>query len=64
MQIDLQPDEAVVLAADWLHRHRDDPRDTAAVPTLKIRFGISAAQAIEAIRLSWKMQGGARDSTS
>lgn len=56
-QEDRSPDEAVTLAADWLRRHRNDPRDRAIVPDLKTRFGISAAQACEAIRLSH--QGGA-----
>lgn len=58
-QIDLQPDEAVSLAADYLRRHRNDPRDRAIVPDLKTRFGISAAQACEAIRLSHA--GGVND---
>ncbi|PBB21145.1 hypothetical protein [Mesorhizobium sp. WSM4313] len=57
MQTDLDPDEAVTLAAEWLRKHRNDPRDRAIVPDLKTRFGISASQACEAIRLS--RQGGA-----
>ncbi|WP_095087780.1 hypothetical protein [Mesorhizobium sophorae] len=51
-QIDLQPDEAVSLAADWLRKHRNDRRELAIVPDLKCRFGISAIQAVEAIRLA------------
>lgn len=60
-QTDLDPDEAVTLAADYLRRHINDPRDRAIVPDLKTRFGISAIQACEAIRLS--RQGGAHVST-
>lgn len=61
-QIDLEPDEAVSLAADYLRRHRNDTRDKAIVPDLKTRFGISAAQAVEAIRLS--RQGGGADAAA
>lgn len=56
-QQDREPDEAVNLAADYLRRHRNDPRDKAIVPDLTTRFGITAVQAVEAIRLSHK--GGA-----
>ncbi|RWC10786.1 MAG: hypothetical protein EOS52_23750 [Mesorhizobium sp.] len=51
-QADLDPDEAVTLAADWLRKHRNDARERPIVPDLKTRFGISATQACEAIRLS------------
>ena len=56
-QIDLQPDEAVSLAAEWLFRHRNDPRERAIVPDLKCRFGLTAQQAVAAIRLSYELGG-------
>lgn len=49
MQRDLQPDEAIGLAAEWLARDPDHER-AGIVPTLRTRFGITTLEAIEAIR--------------
>lgn len=43
-------DETVVDAARWLADQAEPPR--AAVPELKRRFGLSAVQACEAIKLT------------
>lgn len=43
-------DEAVLLAALWLRRHRN-AIDLAVVRDLRVWFGITTAQAVEAVRL-------------
>lgn len=48
-QTDLEPDEAVRMAAEWLASDRA-AGGGAVVPELKNRFGISALQSCEAIR--------------
>lgn len=50
-QTDLEPDFAVQAAAEWLANGRDQT-GRAIVPEMKIRFGITALQACEAIRLA------------
>lgn len=44
-------DEAVLLAALWLRRHRN-AIDLAVVRDLRVRFGITTAQAAQALRIS------------
>ncbi|XIK05770.1 hypothetical protein ACG873_30230 [Mesorhizobium sp. AaZ16] len=49
MQTDLQPDEAVRMAGEWL-ANEPSHEGRAIVPELKTRFGITSLQAIDAIR--------------
>jgi hypothetical protein len=60
MQTDLEPDVAIQAAADWLVKGRD-PTGMAIVPEMKVRFGLTAAQACEAIRTAQRIRncGGA-----
>jgi hypothetical protein len=57
MQTDLEPDAAVQAAAEWLAAH-DDHSGRAIVPETKQRFGITALQVIEAIRLANIIRNG------
>ncbi|RWI90532.1 MAG: hypothetical protein EOR22_23605 [Mesorhizobium sp.] len=50
MQTDLEPDIQVQHAAEWLASAGKTGR--ATVPDLRSRFGLTAHQAIEAIRLA------------
>ncbi|MBZ9748309.1 hypothetical protein LB516_24055 [Mesorhizobium sp. CO1-1-7] len=50
MQFDLNPDQQVQHAAEWLAG--GGKTGAATVPELRSRFGITAPQAIEAIRLA------------
>ena len=54
---DHQNDEAVKHAALWLASERDHT-GRAVIPELKTRFGITAMQAIEAIRFARRMREG------
>ena len=49
MQINADPQEAIELAARWLP-DQPDHRGRALVPELRERFGITTAEAIEALR--------------
>jgi hypothetical protein len=51
MQTDLQPDEAVRAAAEYLAGPRNRTGQ-ATVPDIKCRFGLTTPEAIEAIRLA------------
>jgi hypothetical protein len=51
---DRHVEPAVIAAAEWLREHRYDPRERALIPDMKARFGISAKQIVEAIRLSYQ----------
>ena len=51
-QTDLEPDEAVNLAARWLLDERGAFTGRAIVPELKTRFGLTATQACEAARIA------------
>ena len=63
-QVDLHPDEAVTAAARWLAAN--PVRQTALLPEMRTRFGITTPQCIEAIRLANEIRavaytGGTRD---
>jgi hypothetical protein len=49
MQTDLDPDEAVRLASEWL-ASRQDLTGRPVIPEIKTRFGLGTAEAIEACR--------------
>lgn len=55
-QADLDPDEAVNLAARWLLNERDPLTGRAIVPEIKTRFGITTAQACEAARIAQELR--------
>lgn len=57
MQTDLEPDVAVQAAAEWLVKGRD-PTGMAIVPEMKVRFGLTALQACEAIRTAQQLRRG------
>ncbi|MER8672533.1 hypothetical protein [Mesorhizobium sp. M0037] len=52
MQNDLEPDMTVQQAAEFLAGPYERQGGRAAVPELRSRFGLSAADAIEAIRIA------------
>jgi hypothetical protein len=56
-QIDLEPDEAVRLAAEWL-ASRQDLTGRAVIPEIKTRFGVGTAEAIEACRRATLIRNG------
>lgn len=55
MQTDLAPDAAVEAAARWIASDRD-PIGKAILPEIKIRFGLSTCDAIEACRLAGEIR--------
>lgn len=57
-QTDLNPDVAVQAAAEWLANTRDHASGRPAVPELKTRFGITALEAVEAIRRAQAIRWG------
>ncbi|PZV39742.1 hypothetical protein [Mesorhizobium kowhaii] len=59
-QIDLQPDEAVRLAAEFIVRGRNQVGQ-ALVPEIRTRFGVTTLQAVDAIRLAQKLRSGGAD---
>jgi hypothetical protein len=52
MSIDLDPDMKIQTAAEFLAGPNDRDAGRAIVPELQQRFGLSAAEAVEAIRLA------------
>jgi hypothetical protein len=51
-QTDLEPDMKIQMAAEFLAGPYERHGGRAAVPELRSRFGLSAADAIEAIRIA------------
>lgn len=71
MQADLQPNARIENAVDWIITHPVEGRPRATTATLKELFGLSATEAVEAIRraneIRWNIpryQGGANASGS
>jgi hypothetical protein len=57
MQSDLNPDEAVRLAAEWLVQEPDHT-GRAVIPDLRSRFGLDTAAAIDACRRAQLLRNG------
>lgn len=65
-QADLHPDESVTAAAKWLAAN--PVRNSALLPEMRTRFGITTLEAIEAIRIANTIRaaeylGGARNAS-
>ena len=55
MTMDLEPDAAVCQAALWLAAD-PDPAGRAIVPEIRCRFGLTTAQAIDAMRRAQQLR--------
>ncbi len=58
MSVDIDPDAAVHLAAEWLAKQDRDAMERAAVPELRTRFGLTTPQTVDAIRQAWELKYG------
>ena len=58
MSVDLDPDQTIRLASEWLAKQDRDTIERAAVPELRTRFGLSTADAVEAIQQAWVLKCG------
>lgn len=57
MQTDLDPSEAVTLAAHWLATTPHEQIGGAVIPSLRMRFPLSVSEACEAIRQAQQIRG-------
>lgn len=58
MQTDLQPNSRIETAVDWIITHPVEGRPRATTATLKELFGLSATEAVEAIRQANEIRYG------
>jgi hypothetical protein len=57
MQHDLEPTEAVTLAAEWLASTPPEQIEGPLIPAIRMRFPLSVIEACEAAAMAGKLRG-------